>query len=327
MSAIRNSNVSARKLRSRAIQVESQARASGQPLWLRCRAALMAAALAAGSGACSDGDGSGTPQMIAVLSAFPAEGAAVVARATVTGTTTVNGHTFRFGTLGGVPVIMGLTGIGPVNAMMTTEALIAQVPVTGVVVSAVAGSTVQIGDVLVPEAWEFADGTSYPCTPQWLALARSVAADHVSLEQCTTAVTMPEKGQICFPDTPAIRVGGVGETTDPFGGKAMACTPGAGPVFGCDVTEAGASAEQTSAALATAAGDTTPIASDEETAAIAQQAAMHGLPFIAFRGVSDGAGDPLGNRGFPLQFFDYYPISANNAAAATVAFLERLKND
>jgi nucleoside phosphorylase len=296
-------------------------------LLLLRRVALVVAALALGGG-CSDSGKSSTPQMVAVLSAFPAEGAAVVALATVTDTTVVNGRTFRIGTLGGVPVIMGLTGIGLVNAATTTAALLDQFAVTGVVVSAVAGSPAQIGDVVVPETWELADGTSYPSNPSWLAIVRSIAASgHVALAQCTVPLTAPQDGQLCFPDKPAIIVGGVGQSADPFNGTAVGCTPGGGPVFGCDVTDAESNGQPVITAPAVAAADTMPIASDMETAAIAGQAVMRGIPFIGFRGVSDGAGDPLGDRGFPTQFFDYYPISAQNAAAATAAFLQRLANE
>lgn len=302
-----------------------------------CFGALAAAALALGSSACGSGDDHGPPQMVAVLSAFPAEGAAVVEQATVTETAEINGRTFRIGTLGGVSVIMGLTGIGLVNAAATTGALLDQFPVTGVVVSAVAGSTVQIGDVVVPDHWQLADGTSYPADPHWLALARQIAASgRVALAQCTIPASAPEDGQVCFPEVPAILVGGVGVSSDPFNGAADPCDPDAGPmfapIFGCDVTDAGVAADRHAAdALAQAQpkipiadDDEMPIVSDMETAAIAGQAAMRGIPFIAFRGVSDGAGDPLGQPGFPTQFYAYYPISAQNAAAATVAFLERL---
>lgn len=292
---------------------------------VRSRVVLAVAALALGNGACGSGGDNSKPQMVAVLSAFPAEGAAVVEQATVTDTMVINGRTFRIGTLGGVPVIMGLTGIGLVNAATTTGALLDQVSVTGVVVSAVAGSTVQIGDVMVPDRWELADGTSYPADPHWLELASRIAASgRVVLAQCTIPASMPEVGRVCFPALPMIDVGGVGQSTDPFGGNAEICT--SGPVFGCDVTDVGAAVQRRvlGRLALTAADDATPVANDMETAAIAGQAAMRGIPFIAFRGVSDGAGDPLGDRGFPRQFFDYYPLSAQNAAAATVAFLERL---
>ena len=48
------------------------------------------------------------------------------------------------------------------------------------------------------------------------------------------------------------------------------------------------------------------------------------MPFIAFRAVSDGDGDPLGLPGFPQQFFAYYPLAAANAAAVAEAFVARL---
>jgi nucleoside phosphorylase len=66
------------------------------------------------------------------------------------------------------------------------------------------------------------------------------------------------------------------------------------------------------------------IVEDMETAAVAREAAARGLPFIGFRAVSDGVGDPLGLRGFPVQFFAYYRLAAQNAAAATIAVVERL---
>src|SRR5690606_8369751 len=93
-----------------------------------------------------------------------------------------------------------------------------------------------------------------------------------------------------------------------------------------------ASSASDRAALRVAADATLParpaqddfVAVDMETAAVAQVAAEHGLRFIAFRAVSDGANDPLGLPGFPAQFFAYYPLAARNAAAAVAAFLARL---
>lgn len=296
---------------------------------------LAGAALALCAAACGSGNDNNQLGMVAVLSAFPAEGAAVVEQATVTGTTVINGRTFRFGTLGGARVIMGLTGIGLVNAAATTSELLDRFPVSGVIVSAVAGSTVQVGDVMVPARWELADGTSYPVDGPALVVARRIAQAGVAdLEQCTIAAEHPEAGQVCFPDAPAIRVGGVGMSSDPFNGGAEQCTPNAVDLawlFGCDVTDAGIAADQPVGVAVSGAGDAgpqsavneAPVVEDEETAAIAAEADKRGIPFIAFRGVSDGAPDPLDLPGFPAQFYSYYPISAHNAAAVTVAFLER----
>ena len=55
-------------------------------------------------------------------------------------------------------------------------------------------------------------------------------------------------------------------------------------------------------------------------------ARAHGVPFIGFRGGSDGAGDPLMLPGFPFQFFFYKQIAADEGTSVravhdgTVAF-------
>jgi hypothetical protein len=61
-----------------------------------------------------------------------------------------------------------------------------------------------------------------------------------------------------------------------------------------------------------------------ETAAVARVAAELDVPFLGIRGVSDGPGDPLGERGFPTQFFDYYVISADNAAIVARSVVAQL---
>src|SRR5439155_22291106 len=61
---------------------------------------------------------------------------------------------------------------------------------------------------------------------------------------------------------------------------------------------------------------------DMETAAVAKVAHANGLPFIAFRALSDGKGDPLMLPGFPFQFFVYKQLAAGNGAKVTLAFLK-----
>jgi len=62
-------------------------------------------------------------------------------------------------------------------------------------------------------------------------------------------------------------------------------------------------------------------ADDMETAAVASVAAQKKVPFIGFRSLSDGLGDPLNLPGFPAQFFVYRQYAADNAAAVAMAFL------
>jgi len=268
-----------------------------------------------------------SPPLFAVFSAFPAEMAPILARATVDDTMMINGHVFRRGTLGGVRVVIGLTGIGLVNATNTARALLDQVPVNAVVFSGVAGSSLRIADVAVPMAWSLKDGTTYAVDQKFIALAGEIAVPGaVSLDHCTV---VPASGQaVCLQFEPAIVVGGVGLSSDPYGNMAVKCRVNGDDVFGCDIPSAGSpvvpdTARATLGMAATAVSDA-PIVEDMETAAVAREAAARGLPFIGFRSVSDGADDPLGLPGFPAQFFAYYRLAAQNAAAATIGFLDRL---
>jgi hypothetical protein len=94
---------------------------------------------------------------------------------------------------------------------------------------------------------------------------------------------------------------------------AQQCVERSDEVFGCEAHPQGSSEPAV-----------TIEAVDMETAAMAEVATAHGLPFLGVRGVSDGPGDPQNLPGFPTQFFAYYRISANNAAIVTTRFLEAL---
>jgi hypothetical protein len=64
------------------------------------------------------------------------------------------------------------------------------------------------------------------------------------------------------------------------------------------------------------------VAEDNETAAVDKVATAHHVPFIGFRAVSDGGGDPLHLPGYPSEFFVYRQLAADNAARTTLAFLK-----
>ncbi len=287
----------------------------------------MIAAIAIGCvAACGDDDGdAGNPSSptarIAVLSAFPAELAAVLARTRVEDTMEVGGRTVRMGTLSGKPVVVAMTGIGLVNAANTTRAILEQFPVRGVIVSGVAGSTLNIADVAAVTTWSLADGSRYPADPRYLRVAKQLAnAGGVSFEHCATVPKMTDP--VCLPNPPVFVVGGEGSSEDPFNGSAFPCHRGTGDIYGCDPDEP-MHLTATVGGAGGAAGDA-PLIQDMESAAIAREAAARHLPFIAFRAVSDGGGDPLNLPGFPEEFNTYYRLAANNAAAVTEAFLARL---
>lgn len=280
--------------------------------------ALAAASLSAAAppgrfadGACALVSGHcGPAPEVAVLAAFPAELAPLLAAASVRETTMMGGRVWRLGTLGGVPVVLGLLGIGLRNAETTAELVLDRFPVRAVVVSGVAGAEARIGDVTVPAVWVAPDGTEYATDPAWLDIAAAVAATPPPLERCTAVPPEPPGSLVCLAEAPTVLVGVRGRSDDPFGGRPFPCDPAGDEVSGCDVR--GARAEISAV-----------VTQDMETAAVARAAARRHIAFVAVRAVSDGHGDPLGLPGFPAQFFVYYRLAAGNAAAVTLALVER----
>ena len=299
---------------------------------LRSLVLLLAAIVLAGLAACGSdsndlGNGPGfmgaDVRFIAVLGAFPAELNALVERSQIEEEIPIGDRVMRVGRLGGVRVVLGMTGIGLVNAQRTTRVVLDRFPVTGVIMSGVAGSPRRIGDVTVPRAWELNDGTTWECDAPWLSIAEQVEAANIPLERCTV---VPATGEaVCLPHEPGVFVGGVGRSSDSYGDNPLGCQPDVNDVFGCDILAVGsASAARDDGTLGGPHQDEF-VAGDQETAAVAREAIERGLPFIAFRSVSDGAGDPLGLPGFPAQFFAYYRLAASTAAEAATAFLQRLR--
>jgi nucleoside phosphorylase len=307
----------------------------------RLVAAAVGALLLAGVGAATSGAEPACGARTLVLSAMPLELNPLVEAAAITSTADVDGRTYYGATLAGRDVVLTVTGIGPVNAAhaITTAVEHSSCPFTAAVFSGVAGSRSSIGDVVVPVRWTLDDGAHwFPADPALVAVARTVrptlsrdvpVGDAACLCPGVDAATPVHVGHV-----PVVRVGGDGTTSDPFGGKAVPCVPGGGDIAGCrPCVLAGIGADvldfaRTPPELPTfaAPGPTTDTyaAQDEETAAVAQVAERHGIPFLGIRGVSDGQGDPLHLPGFPAQFLVYRQLAADNAAATTIEVLRRL---
>jgi nucleoside phosphorylase len=299
-----------------------------------------------------------TPRLL-VLSAFPAELDALLPTAQIERTEEVHDRAFYIGSLQGHDVVLALTGIGLVNAERTTTLAFehfrcGEAPaITGVVFSGVSGGKTYIGDVTVPDRWTMDGGTTWMrIDPRMLATARSVARS-ITLARTTpsgdpacvgTDPTMVQSVSVA--QQPRVILGGDGYSTDPFGGRRLPCFPGGGDVFGCDPCLAPnrQAPDPADTAEATASfvdpnffldyfqdqgspSDGSHTAEDMETAAVAKVEAAHGVPFIAFRALSDGKGDPLQLRGFPAQFFVYKDLAAQNAGAVALAFLRAWKAD
>lgn len=294
------------------------------------------------------------PRRLLVLSAFPGEIDLLLNQATVEEEVTVENRRFFVGRLRGHGVVLALTGIGLVNAHETATAAFAHFrcsksapAIRGVIFSGVSGGRTAIGDVTVPSRWKVKD-TNDPWLPVdrgMLAVAKVVQRSGVALDDATpvgdAACVGVDPGLVrtVSIEAPRVLVGGDGVSADPFGGRRFPCIPGGGDVFGCEPCRAPPVAPDLVRFLTGAApfidpefflaffespppADSDYAAEDMETAAVARVAARNRTPFIAFRALSDGDGDPLMLPGFPVQFFFYRQIAADNAAAVTLEFLE-----
>lgn len=288
-----------------------------------------------------------------VLSAFPAEADAVLARTALDPhpSVVIDGHHFYLGTLGGKKVIVAMTGIGMVNASQTTEIALdhftaeSGTSIGAVVFSGVAGGSgrTEIGDVAVPARWTTDDGqTWHAVDTDMLAAANTLDVDLLSNDSvgdpaCSCGLFAAPR--IDLNREPELFVGGDGSSDDNNNGTAFPAIPLGGDIFGpqpCAAPDrsllftgnffqaigpflaSGLISNITGLFTAT----NPPVdAVDQETAAAQQVADAHGIPFLGIRGMSDGPGDPLHLPGYPFTFFVYKQIAADNAAIVTEAFL------
>jgi adenosylhomocysteine nucleosidase len=273
---------------------------------------------------------------IAIVSAFDAELTRLRDSATITEAQVINGRTHYIGTLAGHNVVMMLSGVSMVNAAMTTQKLLDHFTISRIVFSGIAGGvnpSLHVGDVTVPALWGnyqeqvfgratssgfthnrtagefpnfgmmFPRGTAvvrrdtladrlttrfwFPADTIALALAARVAAT-TTLSRCTRANT-------CLAAAPRIVVGGRGVS---------------GPTFVDN-------AEYREWVWSTFKAD----ALDMETAAVALVAEQNGVPFIAFRSLSDLAG---GGGASENEVPIFGRLAAENSAAVVMAFLRAL---
>src|SRR5438093_12201631 len=220
---------------------------------------------------------------------------------------------------------MGLTGIGLVDADLTTRAVLAFLQSSGVLVKAVvfsgvAGSSYNIGDVVVPDHWTDDLEHSAPPFPPYAVnrclyrIARrivgTVALDpnlYVEDRACTGLRTPPSPPVRV--DGPQVRInpGDEGHSSDPYGGRAVPCANPGTDLLGCDACGAppgnpGLGSDPTpflhpnfflepfqsfsGSQGATAAIEVT------ETAAVARTATEKRIPIISSPGVTRGRGAP-----------------------------------
>jgi adenosylhomocysteine nucleosidase len=274
------------------------------------------------------------PRRLIVMSAMRSELAALVSRAEIAETRVINGRSYYVGRLFGKNVVLVLCGISMVNASMTAQTALDHFPAAGIVLSGIAGGVnpgLNIGDVVVPAKWgeyqeqvfarETADGWRtnvgnpefghygmmmpgrvsvthrggkpdaqeslfwFAVSPEMLAAARE-AAGSVPLSDRTAS-----GGHLSH--RPAVVVGGNGVSGPTFVDNA-AYREWVWRTFHAD-------------------------ALDMESAAVAHVAYVNGVPFIAFRSISDLAGGGPGEN----EVNTFLSLASENSAAVLLAFLAR----
>ncbi|MEO6409086.1 MAG: 5'-methylthioadenosine/S-adenosylhomocysteine nucleosidase [Burkholderiaceae bacterium] len=272
-----------------------------------------------------------TPR-VAVISAFDAELALLRAQTKGVRSHRVHGVEFTTGELEDRPVVLLLSGISMTNAAMNTQRVLDRFAVTHIVFSGIAGGVnpdLHIGDVTVPQRWasyleavfarEPAPGRFAPpgwmkdatlpnygmlhprpvgvqtehsgkpesrfwfeVDPAMLAAAQQLAG--VALERCASPTA-------CLDHAPALVFGGSGVSGQAFVDNA-AFRDYTFATFRANVL-------------------------DMETSAVAQVAYANGVPYLAFRSLSDLAGGGEGEN----QIGVFFQIAANNSAKVVLAFL------
>nr|WP_284307706.1 5'-methylthioadenosine/S-adenosylhomocysteine nucleosidase [Hydrogenophaga electricum] len=271
-----------------------------------------------------------TPR-VAVLSAFAPELTLLRRQLADPVTHQVQGVEFTTGVLAGRPVVLFLSGISMVNAAMNTQRVLDRFNVQALVFSGIAGGVnpgLHIGDVSVPQQWgqylevliarETAPGRYtappfmkdamhpnygmfFPRTvevvtvqqPQvhrkfWFEVDPGMLAAARQLKVPLSACTAPGK---CLSNPPKLVVGGNGVSGQAFMDNA-AFREYTFKTFEANVL-------------------------DMETAAVGQVAYSNGVPYIAFRSLSDLAGGGDGEN----EMGTFFGLAADNSAKVLLAFL------
>jgi adenosylhomocysteine nucleosidase len=304
---------------------------------LRRLAAGLALAVSLAGCATTPADGRLDPATrIAVISAFQPELTLLLARTQDARKHTVNGVEFTTGTLQGKPVVLFLSGISMTNAAMTTQLALDRFRVSHVVYSGIAGGVnpaLHIGDVNVPQQWgqylevlaarETAPG-QYKAPP-WMDDVKlpNFGMWHPRPVEVRSAGRTEREKRFWFQADPALldvarRMGSVDLLKCDPSGRCLTHTPqvvvGGNGVSGQAFVDNAAFREYT---FKTFQANVL----DMETAAVAHVAYANGVPYIAFRSLSDLAGGGEGAN----EMGTFLRIAADNSARVLLAFLAAWK--
>ena len=281
-----------------------------------------------------------TTPRLAVMSAFAPELAALLSQTDVADSFVVNGRTFTTGSLAGNEVVLFLSGVSMVNAAMTTQLAIDRFNLQGIVFSGIAGGVnpnLSIGDVTVPARWaEYQEQFFARDTPEgWDTGFYAEAYGNYGMMfpkdvEVTSVAGAPDavEPKFWFEVDPAMLEVAEGLSRSGSGGGSGGglerCTDAATCLEAAPELVVGGNGVSGSTFVNNAdyrawVWDTFEAqALDMETAAVAHVAYANGLPYIAFRSLSDLAGGGPGEN----EMGTFFGLAATNSAAVVTRFLE-----
>jgi adenosylhomocysteine nucleosidase len=299
------------------------------PRWIRWAAVLCGLVLAgcATSPALLDA----TPR-VAVISAFEPELALLLAKLEHPRKTRVNGVEFTTGVLQGKPVVLFESGVSMTNAAMNTQLALDRFRISHLVFSGIAGGVnprLNIGDVVVAQRWG-----------QYLEvlMARETAPGRYQVPDRMKDVVLPNFGMM-HPRPVEVRTAAHPEPVKQFWFDAdptllaVVRRMGDVPLETCDAQHhclghqprlvLGGNGVSGQAFVDNAAFREYTFKTfqanvlDMQTAAVARVAYSNGVPYIAFRSLSDLAGGGQGEN----EIGTFFRIAADNSARVLLAFL------
>lgn len=297
---------------------------------------------------------------IGIVSAFGAEADILLEQTQQKRDWRINGNRFTTGVLRGNPVVIVLSGVSMVNATMVTQLMLDHFHVERLLMSGIAGGVNpanHVGDVIVPESWAMpmevywngdgslpaacGDAGNVGCLGLKLATENGKARPDFQFDALggklssglfmrdsfvMNAANAPQ-GEFRFEFQADAQMLVVARDLQPSlatcGPKNPALCVAVQPVLKVGGRGVSGSAFLANAGYRTYLYDTLQAQLvDMETAAFAQVAYANGVPFIAFRSVSDLAG---GNDFKDVGAFFGSGLAETNEANVTLAFLEAWK--
>lgn len=272
---------------------------------------------------------------MAIISAFEPELVELLPQVQGARTHSLHGVDFTTGTLAGKPVVLFLSGISMTNATMNTQRALDHFNISHVVFSGIAGGvnpSLNIGDVVVADQWgqylevlmarEVAPGRYV--APDWMQTELTLPAFgmmHPRPVEVRSAAQPAIQRQFWFPvDAQMLRVASGLSTVELARCQGNAClshTPRV-QVGGSGVS--GQAFVDNKVFREYVFNTFSANVLDMETAATAMVAHSNGVPFIAFRSLSDLAGGGEGAN----EMATFMGLAASNSARVLMAFLRAL---